>query len=108
MNSQEFRAAPELVAEAKKIFSSATFRAILLALDAESPHRQPVNSLKYEGVALLVTNKQRAALQLGRISGWEECMRALLELADPLERTQQDDVPPTYTDSTPTEEQNGN
>lgn len=106
MNSQEFRAAPELVAEAKKILSSAAFRAMLLVLETEAPHRKPVNSTLFE--SLIVNNETISSIQLGRISGYEEAVKLLKTLEIPFEKPSDTHIEPTYTDSTPAEEQHGN
>jgi hypothetical protein len=82
MDAAQFRANTELVAEAHKLMSSALFRSILLVLDVEAPHRKPVNSTAFSGI--MVSNESLCAVQLGRISGWEECLKTLKLLSQPV------------------------
>jgi hypothetical protein len=99
MNSQEFRAAPELVAEAKKLMGSETFRLMLLALEAEAPHNQ-------ESTNAHVIIEPAASYALGEIKGWVKCLKALQSLGTFVEQQVDTHIEPTYTDTTP-ENQNG-
>lgn len=74
---------------------------MLLVLDTESPHRKPVNSTMFEGI--VISSETLCAIQLGRISGFEEAIRVLRSLGEPIERKRTDDIEPTYTDTTPEE-----
>jgi hypothetical protein len=94
MNSQEFRAAPELVAEAKKIMSSETFRLMLSAIDLEAPHNQ-------ESTNAHVILEPAASYGLGEIKGWMKCIKALKELGNFIEPQIDTHIEPTYTDTTP-------
>jgi hypothetical protein len=101
MNSQEFRAAPELVAEAKKIMGSETFRLMLSAIEHEAPHNQ-------ESTNAHVILEPAASYALGEIKGWMKCLKALQELGTFVEQQPDTHIEPTYTDTTPAEEtQNG-
>jgi hypothetical protein len=91
MDSKEFRAASELVAEAKRFFDSALWRAMLLAVESEAPHNQPPTNAH-------IIVEPAASYGLGEIHGWVKCLKTLQSLGT-FPQKQAAEPEPTYQNS---------